>query len=72
MFAAATKNDARSDRSLCRGELLDFVVRLAHAKFRKASDLRRQTRTIVAAKEPPPVATTEKKPAAAKKEEERK
>lgn len=34
-FIAATRNDSKADRAFCRGEFLDFILRLAHIKYRK-------------------------------------
>lgn len=34
-FMSATRNDSKSDRAMCRGEFMDFILRIAHIRFRK-------------------------------------
>lgn len=33
-FISATRHDQKTDRSLCRGEFLELIVRMAHVKYR--------------------------------------
>lgn len=42
MFISATKNDARSDRSLSRGEFYDFILRVAFEKYKKYTKIQKQ------------------------------
>ena len=37
-FISATRHDTKSDRSLCRGEMLELMVRVAHIKKRQAKE----------------------------------
>lgn len=34
-FISATRNDQKNDKSLCRGEFLEMIIRIAHIRFRK-------------------------------------
>ena len=34
-FMSATRSDSKTNRSMCRGEFMDFILRLAHIQFRK-------------------------------------
>ena len=38
-FMAASRNDTKANRSLCRGEYLDLILRLAHIKYRIQREL---------------------------------
>lgn len=37
-FLSATRNDSKTDRSMCRGEYMDMILRLAHIRFRKINE----------------------------------
>lgn len=49
-YLSATRHDSKANRSLCRGEFLELVVRLAHIKFRKSIE---QPRAAFSTKERP-------------------
>ena len=38
VFMSATRNDSKADRSMCRGEFMDFLLRLSHIRYRKIQD----------------------------------
>lgn len=42
IFRKATANDDRRDRSLCRGELFDFILRVAVEKYKSATLLNKK------------------------------
>ena len=45
-FISATRNDSRTDRSLCRGEFLEFIIRMAQIKYKKEKE-KEKVRSIV-------------------------
>lgn len=47
IFRQATKNDARTDRSLCRGELFDFILRIAIEKYKRATFIQKKNAMII-------------------------
>lgn len=42
-FISATRNDDKSGRSLCRGEMLELMVRISHMKYRQMKIRHRRT-----------------------------
>lgn len=46
-FISATRHDTKTDRSLCRGEMLELMVRIAHIKKRQTKDKSRKNSSLI-------------------------